>query len=242
MRERTKRIWKLMLEELALFSTELLLVIVLGLVSLWGFIYIAHLLVNNKVQAFDDAVHSWLGSIQSPALTGVMQVFTALGNPQTVIIPIILIFVYFLFIKPHRWFAIRIPVVALGSYIINRILKMWFDRPRPAEEGRMTEVLYNLSFPSGHAMFAAAFYGLLLHIVWKSAKNESVKVAIAALIIISIFIIGLSRVYLRVHYATDVLAGFAAGFLWLLLCLYITRRIEKQIMKREQRSLHKPRK
>lgn len=227
-----------MIEELALFSTELLLVIVLGLISLWGFIFTAHLLIDNRVEAFDGAVHAWLTSVQSPALTAVMHVFTALGNPQTVIIPILMIIVYFLFVKPHRWYAIRIPVVALGSYLMNRLLKAWFNRPRPDISDHMTEVLYGLSFPSGHAMFAAAFYGLLLHILWKSTNSEKIRVIVSTIIIVTIFMIGLSRVYLKVHYATDVLAGFAAGFLWLLLCLYITRRIEKYIIRREKRSVH----
>lgn len=237
MRARAKRIWVLMLEELALFSSELMLVIILGLISLWGFIYIAHLLVNDQVKVFDDAAQGWLDSIRSPGVTAFMKTITALGNPQTVLIPIILVFIYFLFIKPHRWYAIRIPVVALGSYLVNRLLKYWFQRPRPAASERMVDVLYNLSFPSGHAMFAFAFYGLLLHILWNSIHNRGLRIAVAAGMIVVMFLIGISRVYLRVHYPTDVLAGFAAGILWLLLCLFITRRIETYIHKREGQNI-----
>jgi membrane-associated phospholipid phosphatase len=224
-----------MLEELALFSTELMLVIVLGLVSLWGFIYIAHLLITDRVKDFDDWVQAWMTSIQSPGMTTFMKIVTSLGNPQTVIVFIVLIIIYFLFIKPHRWFAIRIPVVALGSYLVNRLLKFWFNRPRPAVEERMVEVLYGLSFPSGHAMFAFAFYGLFIHIIWKSVQNPVLRISGMVFILAVIFFIGLSRVYLRVHYATDVVAGFAAGFLWLLLSLFLTRRIEKFIQRREQK-------
>jgi membrane-associated phospholipid phosphatase len=234
MKAKVKRIWVLILEELALFSSELMLVIILGLLSLWGFIYIAHLLITDKVQKFDNAALDWFSSIQSPGLTAFMKLITALGNPPTVVVPILLIFIYFLFIKPHRWFAIRIPVVALGSYLVNRILKYWFQRPRPAASERMVEVLYNLSFPSGHAMFSFAFYGLLTHILWKSIKNQALRIIVTAFMIILMILIGVSRVYLHVHYVTDVLAGFAAGFLWLLLCLFITRRIEKYIQKREK--------
>lgn len=234
MKAKTKRIWKLLAEQLALFSGELMLVIVLGLISVWGFIYIARLLITNQVQAFDEDVLAWMDSIRSPALDIVMKGFTSLGNPQTVVIPIIMVVVYFLFLKPHRWYAVRIPAVAAGSYIMNRILKYWFNRPRPAQEGRMVDVLVDLSFPSGHAMFALAFYGLLIHVTWKFAKNTAVKWSIITLIIISIFMIGISRVYLKVHYLTDVLAGFAAGFLWLVICLFFIRRIEKLIRRREK--------
>lgn len=237
MKAKTKRIWNILLEELALFSTELMLVIILGLVSIWGFIYIAQLLVNNQVNAFDAWAQSWMTSWQSPGMTMLMKMFTALGNPQVVIVFIALVVIYYLFIKPHRWFALRIPVVAAGSYVLNRLLKYWFDRPRPVEEGRMVEVLVDLSFPSGHAMFAFAFYGLFIHIIWKTVRNEALRIAATVSILIVIFFVGLSRVYLGVHYFSDVVAGFAAGFIWLLLCLFLLRRIEKMLKRREERRL-----
>jgi membrane-associated phospholipid phosphatase len=234
MKEKTKRIWKILGEELALFSAELMLVIVLGMVSLWGFIYLASLLITNKVQEFDERVLEWMDTIRTPAMDIFMKGFTALGNPQTVVIPILMIVGYFLFLKPHRWYAIKIPAVALGSYLLNRFLKYWFNRPRPSEEDRMVDVLYDLSFPSGHAMFALAFYGLLIHIVWKFTQNHTLRWWLTALIILTIFLIGISRVYLKVHYLTDVLAGFAAGFLWLVICLFLIRRIEKLIRRGEK--------
>lgn len=234
MKAKTKRIWKLMMEELALFSGELTLVIVFGLLSLWGFIYLASLLLTNRVQAFDERVLAWIDTIQAPALDWIMKGFTALGNPQTVVIPILMIVVYFLFLKPHRWYAVRIPAVALGSYLLNRLLKAWFDRPRPANSEHMVDVLYSLSFPSGHAMFALSFYGLLIHLVWQFVKKPSTRWWLTALIGFTIIMIGLSRVYLKVHYLTDVLAGFAAGFLWLVICLYLIKIIEKLIRKREK--------
>lgn len=234
MKAKTKRIWKLMMEEFALFSGELMLVIVLGLISLWGFIYIAQLLITNRVQAFDERVLEWMDNIRTPTLDVIMRGFTALGNPQTVVIPILMIVVYFLFMKPHRWYAVRIPSVALGSYLLNRALKSWFDRPRPAAHERMVDVLVDLSFPSGHAMFALAFYGLLIHIIWRFTKKAAMRRWLTVLVIIFILMIGMSRVYLKVHYLTDVLAGFAAGFLWLLICLFFIKRIEKLIRKQEK--------
>jgi undecaprenyl-diphosphatase len=84
-----------------------------------------------------------------------------------------------------------------------------------------------LSFPSGHALMSVTFYGLLIYIVWETVKKTWLKITLVVLLLLLIHIIGFSRIYLRVHYASDVMAGFATGFLWLVISLWIVRRIEK---------------
>ena len=97
-----------------------------------------------------------------------------------------------------------------GASLLNQLLKTHFQRARPA-----TALLpqLGLSFPSGHAMIGMALYGCLAWLLWRHGRHP----AWAALLVLWAVLIGLTRIYLQVHYATDVLAGFAAGLLWLIL-------------------------
>jgi len=82
------------------------------------------------------------------------------------------------------------------------------------------------SFPSGHALNSVAFYGLLIYLVHRNIKKPAAKWALTCALLLVILFIGVSRVYLRVHYASDVLAGFAMGFMWLMISLFVLRRLE----------------
>jgi membrane-associated phospholipid phosphatase len=235
MKQKIKRIGIIVLEEMALLSGELLLVLLFGTLAIVGFANMVYRLVNNHLQSFDDTYYGYVHSFLSDSMTSFMKIMTSLGNPQVAIIPGALIVIYFLFIKPHRWYSILVPVVGIGSFFINRFMKYFFDRPRPLISERMVKVIYELSFPSGHAMFSMAFYGLVAYISWHYIKNKTLKVLLTMFIVILIFFIGVSRVYLRVHYPSDVLAGFAAGFIWLVIAIYTIKGIEHFIKRREQR-------
>lgn len=236
MKNKIKRIGIIILEETALLSGELLLVLLFGTLAIIGFANMVFRLVNHHLQRFDDVYYGYVHSFLSDSMTTFMKAMTFLGNPQFAIIPGTLVVIYFLFIKPHRWFSILVPVVGIGSFFINRFMKYFFDRPRPIISERMVKVMYELSFPSGHAMFSMAFYGLLAYISWHYIKNKFLKILLTMLVIITIFLIGVSRVYLRVHYPSDVLAGFASGFIWLVIAIYTVKGIEHFIEKREKRN------
>ncbi|MBX9853267.1 MAG: phosphatase PAP2 family protein, partial [Cytophagaceae bacterium] len=95
-----------------------------------------------------------------------------------------------------------------------------------------------LSFPSGHAMISFSFYGLLIYMAWRGIKNKILKWTVVIGLLILIHAIGFSRVYLKVHYASDVMAGFAIGTVWLILSVFMLRKIEKISAKKV--SLEKP--
>ncbi|WP_147374720.1 phosphatase PAP2 family protein, partial [Hymenobacter rubripertinctus] len=97
-----------------------------------------------------------------------------------------------------------------GSSLLNQVLKTYFHRLRP-QSALFQQA--GLSFPSGHAMIGLALYGCLAWILWRHRHHP----AWAALLLLFALLIGLTRVYLHVHYATDVLAGFAGALLWLIL-------------------------
>ncbi len=109
-------------------------------------------------------------------------------------------------------------------------LKIFFSRPRPLDP--VYEAARGFSFPSGHSMSAMTFYGLLIYIVYDKVENRAIRWTLICLLSLFIILIGFSRIYLRVHYASDVLAGFALGFIWLVISLWILDKIQINSMKK----------
>jgi undecaprenyl-diphosphatase len=104
------------------------------------------------------------------------------------------------------------------------LLKLIFHRDRPLTP--LLEAAKGYSFPSGHALMSITFYGLIIFLVWQNEKNIWLRWLLTILLALLIISIGVSRVYLRVHYASDVLAGFCVGLMWLLLSLWLLNKIE----------------
>jgi undecaprenyl-diphosphatase len=114
-------------------------------------------------------------------------------------------------------------------------LKRLFGRERPSDQ--LLEQATNFSFPSGHALMSITFYGLLAYIGWHSIKNRPLKWVTIIFLISWILAIGASRIYLRKHYYSDVIAGFALGFLWLVVSLEVIRFIEKKSRQKLNRAV-----
>ncbi len=229
---RRDRIKTIVLDQLAILSLQLVIVIILSLAAIITFYKLSSLLLEQEIAQFDDAAYQYIRNLASPFVDSFMLTVTSLGNRQFVIFPALGLMAFYLFIKPHRWYAIKIPAVAVGSITANLILKALYDRARPTVF-QMIEAS-GLSFPSGHAMFNLSFYGLLIYIVQKEVGNKFIRHGLSIVLFLLIISIGVSRVYLGVHYASDVLAGFSAGFLWLVIALYVTGNIEKRVKKRQQ--------
>jgi membrane-associated phospholipid phosphatase len=218
---RVKKIWA----ELALLSIEMLVVLVIFLASLLLFVLITRHVFVTKDEQFDFRVFDYLSTYVTPRNNAIMLFFTALGKHTFLLPANIVLIVIFLFIKQHRWYSIKVPAIALSSLALMFLLKNLFGRNRPdiplLEEDR------GLSFPSGHALMSVTFYGLLIYIVWKMVKPQWLKWVLMSVLAFLIFVIGFSRIYLRVHYASDVLAGFATGVLWLVFSIWVLNRMEK---------------
>ena len=104
------------------------------------------------------------------------------------------------------------------------LLKYLFKRKRPLYPLQEAK---GLSFPSGHAIMSVTFYGLLIYIISQTIKDKPLKLSLIISLIIFIQLIGFSRVYLRVHYASDVAVGYITGLLWLIISLDVLKKIEK---------------
>ena len=130
----------------------------------------------------------------------------------------------FIFIK-NKKVPIAITLNLIISTALNVLLKNIINRPRPDGYRIISETGY--SFPSGHSMISMAFYGLILYIVFKNVKNKNIRNLLTVLIAILIFLIGFSRIYLGVHYVSDVLGGFIISIAYLILFTTITKPIFK---------------
>jgi len=157
----------------------------------------------------------------------IMLFITFLGKHQFLIPANLILIFYFLLVKKQTWFSIRVITIAISSLVLMLLLKQLFQRKRPLSP--LLKAAKGLSFPSGHAIMAVTFYGLLIYILQHSITIDWLKGLIIVLVILLIILIGFSRVYLRVHYASDVAAGFIIGLLWLLLSLAVLKWLEGYI-------------
>jgi membrane-associated phospholipid phosphatase len=210
---------------LALLSVELAIVLVLFIAALVIFSIFSYRVLKWQNHEFDFLVFDKVALLVSPLTTSFMQGVTFLGNHNFLVPVNLLLIVYFLFIKKHKWYSIKVPVISLGGLLLMTLLKQLFNRPRPLIP--LLDPVKGLSFPSGHAMMSVTFYGLLILLVWENITNLFWKWLLISLLTILIILIGFSRIYLRLHYFSDVMAGFAAGIIWLSICIWIIGRMER---------------
>ena len=154
----------------------------------------------------------------------IMLFITFLGKHQFLIPANLILIFYFVVITKQNWFSIRVITIAISSLVLMLLLKQLFQRKRPLSP--LLKAAKGLSFPSGHAIMAVTFYGLLIYILQHSISVDWLKLFLTILVIVLIILIGFSRVYLRVHYASDVAAGFIIGLLWLLISLAVLKWLE----------------
>lgn len=210
---------------IALLSAEMIAITAVFFVSLMAFLFLVRRVFLIKNEDFDNRVFDWIRPYINDTNTAVMNFITFFGKHEFLIPANLGLIAYYLFIKKHKWYSIKIPAVAISSLLLMSGLKNLFERPRPVDQ--LLEEATNYSFPSGHALMAVTFYGLLAYIAFHSIKNKTVRWVIIIALILWMHLIGISRIYLRRHYSTDVLAGFAMGFLWLVFSLKVIRKIEK---------------
>jgi undecaprenyl-diphosphatase len=157
----------------------------------------------------------------------IMLFITFLGKHQFLIPANLILIFYFLLVKRQNWFSIRVITIAVSSLALMLLLKQLFQRKRPLSP--LLKAAKGLSFPSGHAIMAVTFYGLLIYILQHSITIDWFKWLATVLMFALIILIGFSRIYLRVHYASDVAAGLIIGLLWLLLSLAVLKWLESYI-------------
>jgi undecaprenyl-diphosphatase len=176
------------------------------------FAKIAEDVVEGESRAFDTAVLLWIDAHSPDWLYGPMLAVTALGY-YWFIIPLLVVATIVFYLKRRRISAVLLPVATLGGMVLTTVLKVVFERDRPELfESGYTASFY--SFPSGHATIAVGFYGTLtLLVAWRLRGARRWTVIVFGVLLV--LLIGFSRLYLGVHYPTDVLAGYLAAPLWI---------------------------
>jgi undecaprenyl-diphosphatase len=215
-------------KELAFLVGGLTLVLLL-----LGFASLSDLVVEGGTKDFDDRVLRALRQGDDPSLPigpawlrGAALDITALGS-ASVLGLVVAAVVGFMLLQGLNRTAFLVFVASTGGLVLNSLLKELFQRPRPEIVPHLREVL-TLSFPSGHAMTSAAVYLTLGALVMRVADRPVTRMFCMGFAMFLAGIIGVSRVYLGVHYPTDVLAGWLVGLSWALLCWLAERAIERR--------------
>lgn len=183
------------------------------------FLAIAEDVFEQEIFEFDSVVYNFLVNNRNEALNNFFKIITQFGSALVLIIITILCVI---FIRDKKY-KILVPANLLTIAIINIVLKNFFLRPRPNELRLIEETGY--SFPSGHAMASTAFYGLLIYIVHEKVENKILRNTICIMLGLLILLISISRIYVGVHYTSDVIAGTCFSIAYLIL---ITRLIKSQ--------------
>jgi len=172
---------------------------------------------NSNLVAFDLSLAQWFHAHATPALTRVALFYTHIHGTIGILSMSAVLMLYLLRIKNWRW-LIAVPVTVLGGMLINLWFKHVFVRARPVFEQPLL-VMDSFSFPSGHTVGATVFYSVLAAWLCSRPVNQSRgrRSAIIGLALLLTVLTGLTRIYLGVHYFSDVVAGMLEGVCWFLL-------------------------
>jgi undecaprenyl-diphosphatase len=189
----------------------------LAVVNTWLFAWVASRVRGGHTQAFDDAVLRYVGQHRVPLLENAMLEITFLGT-GTVVLMISFVAALFLWLTRHRYSAALLVAATVGAIVLNNVLKQFFDRPRPQIITWGTHAL-TTSFPSGHAMSAAVVYTTIAYLAARLQHRHRARVVTMSIAALLVVLVCASRVYLGVHYPSDVLAGTVVGLAWAGFCM-----------------------
>jgi undecaprenyl-diphosphatase len=194
----------------------------LAVLAAAGFGLVALLVGRGRIASFDSSLISWIQGWENAGLTSVMKGLSWFGTtlPTTIFSILIALFLYF--VLRHRWEVILFIVVMAGSTLLNHILKAAFRRERPDLHRLAEEASY--AFPSGHAMASFALYGIVAYLLWRHIGSFAGRIILIAVCAAMFLGIGISRIYLGVHYPSDVIGGYLASGLWLALSIAVFGR------------------
>ena len=195
------------------------------------FLKLSGAVMEGETMAFDKQIVQAFRKADDPSrpigpawMASAMMDITALGGP-TVLGLMVVAVIGFLVLQGRYWTALFILMTALSGELVSYALKAIFFRPRPSVVPHLREA-FSTSFPSGHAMQSAIMYLTLGAMLMRLAERRLTKIYCCTAAMVLTFLVGLSRVYLGVHYPTDVLAGWIVGLFWALLCWLIAQHYE----------------
>ncbi|MGP4073503.1 phosphatase PAP2 family protein [Piscibacillus sp. B03] len=188
--------------------------------GMWVFAELADNVLEEEKFLIDQKVQQFVQLIRTPTGEQIFSFITDLGSVTFITISsIVLAIVMFFIYQRRKWRILYFAVAIIGIGLLTRVLKNVFGRERPNifEEYDGT----GFSFPSGHSTGPMVFYGFLIYLVIRSQWDKAIKWLLGIVLFLLIFSIGFSRIYLGVHYATDVFAGHMLGLAWLISCILV---------------------
>ena len=202
----------------------LLSILFVGVLLLLG--VIIHEVFGEKEINADLSIFNFLSlDVIGPHLTAVMGVITIFASSGFLAAAYSALIIFYLLKRNYKR-SIEISIIGIAGFLINRVMKLLFHRVRPAHP--LIHPLTDYSFPSGHATSGIIFYGLVAYLVCKSNIKRIYKYIISAALILFSLIIGCSRIYLRMHYPSDVIGGFCVGAGWLAIAIGVLEYLENK--------------
>lgn len=183
------------------------------------FVELSEEISGSALRKYDTLITDYITSFRTPALNNFFQFITELGDLYAYIVATTLAAIFFFFKIKNKWFSIQLIAVLVLSTLANIALKRAFGRARPSIEHLV--VVKTLSYPSGHSMSAMAFYGFLTYLIFQIKMKNWLRLALALIFTFLILAIGISRIYLGVHFPSDVVGGFIAGLIWVAFCIVL---------------------
>ena len=216
-------------------SIRLVLGLAAALAALALFLWLADFVEDAAAVPFDASVRGWVHAHSSPTLTSFMRLMSLIGSPAFVVAFSLIIFLLLLRVAHWSLEALLFLVAMTGGLVLGGVLKVvfhlarpptWFDAPQPV----------SYSFPSGHALFSVCLWGALAIFAGRHVRGTGARAGIFAVTVLLAGLIGYSRIYLGVHYPSDVIAGYTAATVWVATVSYANRLIERRSERRQPAS------
>jgi membrane-associated phospholipid phosphatase len=210
-------------------SLSLLLGLAAAIATLIFFGWLADEALEGETRHFDEATRNAIHQLASPMLTTIMRGVSFVGSTLALAIGTTIVVIRFVMLKWTRE-AKLFAITMIGAGVLNVVLKLAIKRPRPVPFFNLTAP-ETYSFPSGHSLTSACFFGALAAMLTARVKSPRVRVIVWVVCTFMFVLIGFSRIYLGVHHTTDVIAGFAAALIWIL----VVRFVEMEWARRRRR-------
>lgn len=224
-----QRVGRKIMDRITAFEPITLILVAVAAGGLFIFLQLTGEVIEGDTHAFDEKLLLLLRTTDDPGmpvgpywLSHAVNDITALGGVTVLTLMTVMVTVY-LILSKRPAIAIFTFLSVVGGWLLSSLLKLGIARPRPEIVPHLVEV-HDLSFPSGHAMLSAVTYLTLGALLSRAQPSRITRLYLIGVAVFLTFIIGLSRVYLGVHYPTDVLGGWCAGATWALICWLIARR------------------
>jgi undecaprenyl-diphosphatase len=220
---------------LKFLSLSLVLGLSAAVAALVFFAWLTSEVLEGETVHFDSVTRDFVHRFASPTLTSTMRGISFVGSSLFLTSASIVVFLWFMS-RNWRRDAYLFGITMIGAAILNMTLKLTFHRARPVPFFNLTAP-ESFSFPSGHSLGSFCFFGALAIILTTRIHKHRVRVVIWIVASVMVFLIGLSRIYLGVHYTTDVLAGFTGALIWVMTVNFVEQRITRFRKRRTARGI-----